>query len=181
MNSLLQQLPSIESLIGAGIVAVLLTQLLTTGREIWKDRRERKREKENRNRERNGLLRILNSEVSSNGELLELIASSKQGGNPVSFVGTGISRDLHNEAWVDVRVKLSPYLESKEFATIASYYSNLLALKEKLDFAKQLDLTPGVSRELHDRGKKIQKIILEYVPDATTDNITAADVLQINR
>jgi hypothetical protein len=107
-----------QCLLGAGILAVLLTQIATTVREGRARRRER-----------NGLLRILSTEAYNNhrsaGVLLMLFRVNK---GEVALALPNIH--ARTDAWEAIRVELAQHLSGREFGPLSHYYNNLAVLEE---------------------------------------------------
>jgi|SRR5215207_6412476 len=171
----------LEYLLGAGILGVLVTQIATWVRAELERRRER-----------NGLLRILFTEVSSHrGPIKSLcffFEQAKQGdpkaekhsrsAPPVFF------ESMETETWQDTRVKLAQDLSSQEFASLASYYRVLLSGKEIA--AKDME-SPDTYRtvrfavnRLHELGQEVDQVIHAHVPDLVEDELTDEDLSRLD-
>ncbi len=151
-----------------GILGVLVTQIVTSVREG----RERKRE-------RRGLLRILLAEVSYNQTVLKVINTAFRAGMKRAAEQTLADEDIYTDTWEATRLELAHHLSSEEFAVLAGYYFNLVMLKKKPTAQLgdiEISFVAEVAPELHRRGRKVTEIILSHVPDATTDEITGADM-----
>jgi hypothetical protein len=166
----------LQSLLSAGILAVLLTQLATTLREWWSKKEERK-----------GLLRILFAEVYKNQGFLGFFIDVHRGGMQEEDKQKAYKRhledeDVYLEAWRDTRLQLAQLLSSGEFAILASYYEQLDSLKDPPpkvgDTTPVLELRPDVGRHLFRRGQKVEGIIRLYVPDVATDMVTITEILE---
>jgi hypothetical protein len=123
---------ALQYLLGAGILGVLLTQLFAA----WRDHRERERE-------RNGLLRIVHSEITLNQGLLKVVdvlyhaRTQSEERRMMAGWGTLGRERVYQEAWEATRVQLAQHLPSKEFGIIAGYYSNLMKLKEAVSKSQE--------------------------------------------
>jgi hypothetical protein len=170
----------LAALVGA-IAGALVTHRL-------REQAERAREV----RERDGLLRIVFSELPLNQGLLMVVDAFLHARNmPEEHrrnAGWRVLREqpIYLEAWEATRVQLSQHLPSAKFAVIASYYSDLMQLKEYVSKRQEPrkpafgvpDNTPEVVRELRERGQRAEHIIKEYVPDVTTKRITVEDLIR---
>lgn len=172
---------ALQFLIGAGLLGVLLTQIAVGMRE-----------RKARRLERNGLLRILYTELSANQSILRMAdvffhANMSEERRSRIAKETLRDRPAHTEAWEDTRVKLAQHLPSWEFATLSGYYGNIVRLPE----AAEKDLNPsehrwinveGVGPELvsllYDRGQRVEEIIRTHVPDVTIEEITVGDLMR---
>lgn len=142
--------------------------------------------------ERNGLLRILYTELSANQGILRMADDffhANMSEERRSRIAKETLRDhpAHTEAWEDTRVKLAQHLPSWEFATLSGYYSNIVRLPE----AAEKDLNPSEHQRvrveavgpelvslLHDKGLRAEDIIRKHVPDVTIEEITVEDLLR---
>jgi hypothetical protein len=112
---------TLETLAIAAILAFVFNLVKDAVQDVRLHRRELK-----------GLLRILYEEVDSNQDSLLLVIEPYDAGKPT--MGQKLAerfrkRLVQTEAWEATRLKLAQLLSSEEFATIASYYTNLLRLK----------------------------------------------------
>jgi hypothetical protein len=95
-------------------------------------------------------------------------------------------RPIYLEAWEATRVQLSQHLPSTKFAIIASYYSDLMQLKEYVSKSEEprkpafglADDPAEAVRELRERGQRVEHVIKDYVPDITTEGITVGDLVR---
>jgi len=171
---------ALQYLLGAGILGVLLTQVFT----VWRERQDRRRE-------RNGLLRILFSEIHLNQMLLHNVDTLYQANMPKEHRMKAGRRTLerehmYRETWEATRVQLAQHLASYKFSVIAGYYANLMMLERDVRQRQEpresdvidVDATPELVEELHERGQQVEQIVKEYVPDVTTDEITIGDLMK---
>jgi hypothetical protein len=115
---------TLQYLLGAGILGVFLTQVLT----MWRERQDRRRE-------RNGLLRILFSEIYLNQTLLDAVGALYQANMPKEHRMKAGRRTLerehvYKETWEATRAQLAQHLPSGRFGAIAGYYANLMLLEK---------------------------------------------------
>jgi hypothetical protein len=171
-----------------GLAALVGALAGALGTHLLREQAERAREA----RERNGLLRIVFSELRLNQVLLRVVDALYHARSmPEDHrrnAGWRALRELriYMEAWEATRVQLSQHLPSAKFAVIASYYSDLMQLKEYVSKRQEPrkpafglpDDTPEVVRELRERGQRAEHIIKEYVPDITTKGITVGDLMR---
>jgi hypothetical protein len=169
----------LQVLLSAGILGVIITQLHTAWRE-WQQRK----------RERNGLLRILFAEVDLNQRLLRVagalyhMRSAPEERRMAIGWKTLREQRFSMETWEAARVQLAQHLPSEQFAAIASYYSDLMHLKEYVSKSEEprksvlgfRDDTREVVEVLHERGRQVEQVIKEYVTDVTTKGITSGDL-----
>jgi hypothetical protein len=171
----------LQILIGAGVLGVLLTQV-----SVWF------REHEARRRERNGLLRILYTELLENQSILRMADVFFHANMPEDRrfrIARESLRDhlAHTEAWEETRVKLAQHLPSWEFGTLSGYYSNVTRLPQ----AAEKDLNPDKEQRvivekvppelvslLYVRGQRAEDIIRKHVPDVATEEITVEDLMR---
>lgn len=178
---------TVQVLLGAGIIAVFLTQLIVTAREHLERKRERK-----------GLLRILYSEFRKNRAVTNVAArffqaNMEEGIRRRSALRILAEKRMDTKAWEDTRVKLAHHLTSNEFAILDSHYRDLAELQTSAskDLAKESEETPsgiyieGVSLalmlEIQQREQRVEQIIRRYVPDVTSDDITVGDLKERQR
>jgi hypothetical protein len=176
--------PTLLSNLGLGALVGALVGVV--GTHLLREQAERAREV----RERDGLLRILFSELPLNQGLLMVVDAFHHARNMPEErrrdAGWRVLREQHIylEAWEATRVQLSQHLPSAKFAVIAGYYSDLMQLKEYVSNRQEprqpafglRDTTPEVVRQLHEKGQRAEDIIKEYVPDITTERITSRDL-----
>ena len=115
---------TLQYLLGAGILGVFLTQVLT----MWRERQDHRRE-------RNGLLRILFSEIYLNQTLLDAVGALYQANMPKEHRMKAGRRTLerehvYKETWEATRAQLAQHLPSGRFGVIAGYYANLMLLEK---------------------------------------------------
>ena len=169
--------------LGAGIIAVLLTQIIVTAREFWKDRVDRLRE-------RNGLLRILYSEFCINKSRVRVASvffeadMEEEHRNRLAKEALS-SHGMRMKAWEDTRVELARHLPSGEFAILASHYRDLEilpahALKD-LEGERAEYVNLALILEIQEREQKIERIIRNDVPDVTSVSITMRDYVERQR
>src|SRR5687768_2234901 len=111
---------TLQYLLGAGSLGVFLTQVLT----MWRERQDRRRE-------RNGILRILFSEIYLNQTLLDAVGALYQANMPMEHRMKAGRRTLerehvYKETWEATRAQLAQHLPSGRFGVIAAYYANLM-------------------------------------------------------
>jgi hypothetical protein len=134
-------------------------------------------------RERNGLLRILYEEVDHNQSSLAFVTGPYDAGCPDLGKKNAekFRRELvQTEAWEATRLKLAQLLSSQEFATIASYYSNLLYLRAEVDKEPgeiAIDADHVLFKLIRKKGEKVVEIITKRVPDVTQDPITVNEMM----
>jgi len=163
----------LQYLLGAGIVSVLLTQVITVWRaEVgWR-------------RERDGLLRILATEVSINRRSVAFLLWLFGTKNGAAAVGIPTPH-ARTEAWEATRMKLAQHLTSKEFASLAYYYKNLVTLEEETHregvSVDVLDAVHLLLNRLDEQGMEVQGIIRKYVPDVPVDKLSEEDVERLAR
>jgi hypothetical protein len=153
-------------LLGAGILGVFLTQVLT----MWRERQDR--------RERNGLLRILFSEIYQANMPKEYRMKAER--------RTRGREHMYKETWEATRAQLAQHLPSDRFGVIAGYYANLMMLEKDVRQRQEtretdvidVDATPELVEELHEWEQQVEQVVKEYVPDVTTDKITIGDLLK---
>jgi hypothetical protein len=166
---------TLELLLGAGILAVLVTQLITTARSVIgaliPSRRERK-----------GLLRLLYTEVAQNESHISYVASLLGDSDSARSALAMRGRYVSSEALKAVRVPLSQSISSKDFAVLSDYYKNVLLLEEVVteerlkrdkDAAYEtirdtIDKTKLLLRALSEQGSEVQKRIRRKVRNVTS-------------
>lgn len=172
------------------LITVLLTQIIITGREFWRNRQDRIRE-------RNGLLRILYSELSINRSELEMASipfNLKLSEKSIRKAKQDISKlIMSTKAWEDTRVKLAHHLPSGEFAILAGHYRDLETLPtDALQDLESLEddypddvrfdlVTLPAILVIQERGEKSEQIIQKYVPDVTYIYTSMGDLIKRER
>jgi|GEM_PF-3610324 hypothetical protein len=178
--------PSLLSNLGLGALVGALIGVVVA--HLLREQAERAREI----RERDGLLRIVFSELPRNQGLLMVVDAFHHARSMSEEhrrnAGWRALREqpIYVEAWEATRVQLSQHLPSAKFAIMASYYSDLMQLKEYVSKRQEPrkpvfgipDNTPEVIRELRERGQRVEHVIKEYVPDVTTEGITVGDLVR---
>jgi hypothetical protein len=96
---------ALEYLLGAGIVGVLFTQILAIGRSIVGSLITRRRE-------RQGLLRLLYTEVAQNQGNIGYVAPLLDRADTAKSALAMRGRYVSTEAWKAVRVSLSQFVSS---------------------------------------------------------------------
>jgi hypothetical protein len=172
-----------------GLAALVGALAGALGTHLLREQAERAREA----RERDGLLRIVFAELRLNQGLLRVVDALHHARNMSEEhrrnAGWRVLREqpIYLEAWEATRVQLSQHLPSAKFAIIASYYSDLMQLKEyvskreeprKPAFGLPPDDPSEVVRELRERGRRVEHVIKDYVPDVTTEGITVGDLVR---
>jgi hypothetical protein len=147
---------TLETLAIAAILAFVFNLVKDAVQDVRLHRRELK-----------GLLRILYEEVNSNQDSLLLVIEPYDAGNAAigqKLAQTFRSEELaQTEAWEATRLKLAQLLSSEEFATIASYYSNLLRLNVGQEPGHFLiDTYHSLFKLLHKKGEVVE-IITNHV------------------
>jgi hypothetical protein len=141
-------------------------------------------EKERRDRERDGLLRLLYTEVSQNE--LNIAHVSNEIDDPViaKSILAMRGRYVNAEAWKALRVNLAQHLSSQHLAVLADYYKNVLLLEEVVtverakkdrDFNHQTSSdiifkTKFLLQALQEQGDKVLELIQAQVPDVTVSD-----------
>src|SRR5215213_8642994 len=114
---------ALEWLLGAGIVTVLLTQIITIARSVIGSLITR-------SRARKGLLRLLYTEVAQNKVNADYVAPLLDQPDTAKGVLAMRGRYVSAEAWKASRVDLAQNISSKHFAVLSDYYKNVLLLDE---------------------------------------------------
>jgi hypothetical protein len=161
-------------LLGAGIVSVLVTQVLSVLRESLGRRRKLR-----------GLLRLIFAEVSTNQRTI---------GGLGTLIDSGYGKEVAQlpeehvslEAWKAARIELAEHLPSTDFAVLARYYKDA-ALLEQIAHTEQ----PGTStlyalrvllNGLDERGKEAERVIRRRGADVVPfQELTAEDVTRLEQ
>ncbi len=174
MNTVLQ------FLLGAGIFGVLVTQIATSVR-AWLARR----------RERNGLLRILYTEVGTHQSGIEMMAflfgQAEQGNqkalNDIRNAIPSYFESVEHQTWQDTRLVLAQALSSKEFASLANYYQGLIGAKGLVASGFGSDETYKtvlfLVNRLYELSQEVEQIIHAYVPDIEKPRLTEEDLQRL--
>ena len=114
---------TLEWFLGAGILTVLVAQIIVIVRSIvgWfiKTGRERK-----------GLLRLLYTEIAQNKNIIDYVSTLLDRPNDARSALAMRGRYVTAEAWKTARLPLAQNISSKHFAVLSDYYKNLLLLEE---------------------------------------------------
>lgn len=151
-----------QYLLGAGIAGVLFTQISTSVR-AWRER----------NRERDGLLRIIFTEVRAHQRSLELVhvlfALAEEGNVKAVEDSRTASRSsvqgMENQAWDGTRVKLAHLLSSQEFATLVGYYQVLSAAKSLTSGDLKDNELRFVVNRVSELAQEVLQVAHSHVPD----------------
>ncbi len=164
-----------QYLLGAGVVGVLFTQIATTVRDSLARRRER-----------NGLLRILFTEASTNHRSIEFLLFSLRSMKKGEVVAVIQETNVLTDTWEAARVKLAEHLSGNEFGPLAHYYKNLAILEEitnRPDVSDDptLNAVRMLVNRLDEQGIEVQRIIRRYVSDISVDELSEEDVKRLER
>lgn len=165
---------ALEWLLGAGIITVLLTQIIATARTIIGS-------SITKSRERKGLLRVLYAEVAQNKVNIAYVAPLLDRADTAESVLAMRGQYVSAEAWKTVQVPLSQNISSKHFAVLADYYKNVLLLEEVVtgersrrdedaDHASSsntIENTKLLLKALSEQESEVQALIRAQVRDVT--------------
>jgi len=105
----------------SGLVGAVLVFLLGTGREAWRNRREKL-----------GILRLILTEIQHNTEVVRTI--EERGGD--LLVSPDFLLSMSTETWIDVRKSAAKLLSDDLRQVLNDYYSPLQTLLTLLKFEK---------------------------------------------
>src|SRR5215208_803967 len=165
---------ALEWLLGAGIVTVLLTQIITIARSVIGSLITR-------SRARKGLLRLLYTEVAQNKVNADYVAPLLDQPDTAKGVLAMRGRYVSAEAWKASRVDLAQNVSSKHFAVLSDYYKNVLLLDEvvTVERAKKdreaayetssdtIQKAKLLLQALSERESEVEALIRAQVPDVT--------------
>src|SRR5215218_9135369 len=139
---------ALEWLLGAGIVTVLLTQIITIARSVIGSLITR-------SRARKGLLRLLYTEVAQNKVNADYVAPLLDQPDTAKGVLAMRGRYVSAEAWKASRVDLAQNISSKHFAVLSDYYKNVLLLDEVVTVEREKKTEKLPTRRVATRSKKL--------------------------
>ena len=165
---------ALEWLLGAGIVTVLLTQIITIARSVIGSLITR-------SRARKGLLRLLYTEVAQNKVNADYVAPLLDQPDTAKGALAMRGRYVSAEAWKASRVDLAQNISSKHFAVLSDYYKNVLLLDEvvTVERAKKdreaayetssdtIQKAKLLLQALSERESEVEALIRAQVPDVT--------------
>jgi hypothetical protein len=148
---------TLEWFLGAGILTVLVAQIIVIVRSIvgWfiKTGRERK-----------GLLRLLYTEVAQNKNIIDYVSTLLDRPNDAKSALAMRGRYVTAEAWKAARLPLAQNISSKHFAVLSDYYKNLLLLEEVVTVErerKDRDASHETNSDTLDKAKILLEALVE--------------------
>jgi hypothetical protein len=135
-------------------------------------------------RERNGLLRVLFSEVDANQRSVELLLTMVHVGKGETILSLDGSQ-MSDETWKATRIGLARHLDGKHLAKLTEYYKGVSRLDgfiyKSTDSDASLKALRFMLNVLDERGREVKDVIRGYVPDAEGSRISDEDAARLEK